>query len=64
MPHYDYACTECSHTFERYQKMTDDPLTVCPECGGIAERKIGRGAGIIFKGAGFFATDYRKGDEN
>lgn len=61
MPNYDYECRACGHRFERFQKITDDPLKECPECGGIVERLIGGGAGLIFKGPGFHATDYRSG---
>ena len=59
MPTYEYRCSECSHEFEFIQKMVDDPLTECPECGGKVKRLIGSGAGIIFKGQGFYETDYR-----
>mgnify|MGYP001040884552 FL=1 len=61
MPTYDYECRACGHRFERFQKITDDPLKECPECGGGVERLIGGGAGLIFKGPGFHATDYRSG---
>ena len=59
MPTYDYECRRCKHTFEAFQSMTDKPLRKCPECGGRVRRLIGAGAGIIFKGSGFYATDYR-----
>lgn len=60
MPTYDYACDACGHRFERYQSITDDPLNVCPECGKRKlNRLLGPGGGIIFKGAGFYQTDYR-----
>ncbi|HEU20446.1 MAG TPA: zinc ribbon domain-containing protein [Deltaproteobacteria bacterium] len=58
MPTYEYRCSACRHEFEQFQKMTDDPITVCPECGGAVEKLIGMGGGIIFKGPGFHATDY------
>ncbi len=61
MPTYDYECRACGNRFERFQKITDDPLEECPECGGSVERLIGGGAGLIFKGPGFHATDYRSG---
>lgn len=61
MPTYDYECESCGHRYERFQSMTDEPERVCPECGCAVRRLIGSGAGIIFKGAGFYATDYRKG---
>ncbi|MFH0762779.1 MAG: FmdB family zinc ribbon protein [Candidatus Omnitrophota bacterium] len=60
MPTYEYECTQCGHSFEAFQKMTDQHLDKCPECGGKPRRLISSGAGFIFKGAGFYATDYRK----
>ena len=59
MPTYDYECRRCGHTFEAFQSMTEKPLRTCPECRGRVRRLIGAGAGIIFKGSGFHATDYR-----
>lgn len=60
MPTYDYVCRSCHHEFEEFQSMKADVLTKCPSCGKNAlERKIGIGAGIIFKGGGFYETDYR-----
>jgi putative FmdB family regulatory protein len=59
MPTYEYKCTICGHRFEELQSMNDRPLTTCPQCGGAIERLMGAGAGFIFKGAGFYATDYR-----
>ena len=61
MPTYDYLCEKCSHRFEFFQSMNDDRLTDCPEenCDGKVKRLIGTGAGIIFKGSGFYETDYR-----
>jgi len=59
MPTYDYKCTECNHTFEMFQPMTADPITDCPECEGVVKRLIGTGAGPIFKGSGFYQTDYK-----
>lgn len=59
MPTYEYQCKKCSHKFEAFQKITDEPLTVCPQCGGRVQRLISSGAGIIFKGSGFYTTDYR-----
>lgn len=59
MPTYDYKCTECNITFEEFQKMTDKPLKKCPECGGKLKRLIGAGATPIFKGSGFYQTDYK-----
>jgi putative FmdB family regulatory protein len=60
MPTYDYECTKCGHEFEFFQKMTENPLTKCPKCEGKVKRLIGCGSGIIFKGSGFYATDYKK----
>jgi putative FmdB family regulatory protein len=59
MPTYDYKCLECSFTFEEFQKMTDAPLEVCPSCNGKVKRLIGSGAAPIFKGSGFYQTDYK-----
>jgi putative FmdB family regulatory protein len=61
MPNYDYVCTACGGNFEFFQSMKDDPLTQCPTCEDqTLKRKIGTGAGIIFKGSGFYETDYKK----
>ena len=59
MPTYEYKCTKCKHQFEAVQKMTDNPLSKCPECRCKVKRLIGAGAGVIFKGSGFYETDYR-----
>lgn len=59
MPTYDYKCTTCSYTFEKFQSMTANPLEKCPRCGGKLKRLIGTGAGPIFKGKGFYQTDYK-----
>jgi len=59
MPTYHYRCTKCAFEFEEFQKMTDEPLTSCPKCGGKPERLISGGAGLIFKGNGFYITDNR-----
>jgi len=61
MPTYDYRCKACGHTFDEFQSITDKPLKKCPACGGAVERLLGTGSGIIFKGSGFYATDYRRG---
>jgi putative FmdB family regulatory protein len=63
MPNYDYLCEDdaCGHTFEAFQNMTSDALKGCPKCQkDTLRRLIGKGSGIIFKGSGFYATDYRK----
>jgi putative FmdB family regulatory protein len=59
MPTYEYECRKCGHLFEKFQSMTDERLKSCPECKGRVDRLIGTGAGIIFKGSGFYETDYR-----
>lgn len=59
MPTYEYECLKCGHVFDTFQKITDEPLKRCPKCKGKVNRRIGSGAGIIFKGSGFYATDYR-----
>ena len=59
MPTYEYECEKCDITFERFQNMTAEPIKECPECGGPVRRLISAGAGVIFKGSGFYATDYR-----
>lgn len=60
MPTYEYKCTKCHQGFEVMQKMSDKPLAKCQACGGKLKRLIGSGAGIIFKGSGFYCTDYKK----
>lgn len=59
MPTYEYECERCGHTFERFQGIMEPPVKRCPECKGKTRRLIGTGAGIIFKGSGFYETDYR-----
>jgi len=59
MPTYEYECLKCGLHFEKFQKMSDAPLKKCPECGSPVKRLIGKGAAVIFKGSGFYATDYR-----
>lgn len=58
MPVYLYRCENCGVQFEKTQKFTDDPLTVCPECGRKALKKVYQPVGIVFKGSGFYATDH------
>jgi putative FmdB family regulatory protein len=62
MPTYEYECRRTGKRFEKFQSMTDEPLKKCPECGGPARRIISTGAGVIFKGGGFHATDYGSGN--
>ena len=60
MPTYDYRCDECGHAFEEFQAITAKPLKKCPSCGRrTLQRLIGSGGGIIFRGSGFYQTDYR-----
>jgi putative FmdB family regulatory protein len=60
MPTYDYVCDACGHVWEEFQSITSEPTSKCPECNKKkARRRIGPGAGIIFKGSGFYQTDYR-----
>jgi len=59
MPTYDYRCKSCKHGFEVFHSMNADPVLVCPKCGGSVERLIGTGSGPIFKGKGFYQTDYK-----
>ena len=61
MPTYEYVCTKCGHEFEQFQSMLDQPLKKCPKCGKRSlKRLVGKGAGLIFKGSGFYITDYKK----
>jgi len=62
MPTYEYECSNCEKVFDLFQSMSDKPITKCPDCGKKVRRLIGNGAGLIFKGSGFYATDYRSGD--
>lgn len=60
MPTYEYKCFACEHQFERFQSITAEPIKKCPECGkNKVRRLLGTGAGMIFKGSGFYITDYR-----
>jgi putative FmdB family regulatory protein len=60
MPTYEYECTKCKYRFEEFQKITDKPLQRCPKCRSKLRRLISGGVGLIFKGSGFYATDYKK----
>ncbi len=59
MPTYEYKCMDCGNLFEKFQRITEPALEVCPDCGGTVKRLIGVGAGTIFKGNGFYHTDYK-----
>ena len=59
MPTYEYLCRQCNHRFEEFQSITASPLDTCPRCSGEVERLIGTGTGLIFKGSGFYITDYK-----
>ena len=60
MPTYEYACPKCGHEFEQFQSMRDEPLKKCPKCKKTGlKRLVGSGAGLIFKGTGFYITDYK-----
>ena len=60
MPTYEYLCDNCGHDFEKFQSITARPLKKCPDCGkNQLKRLIGTGAGVIFRGSGFYETDYR-----
>jgi putative FmdB family regulatory protein len=62
MPTYEYECKECGHAFEKFQSITARPIRVCPKCGGEVVRLISAGSGLIFKGSGFYETDYRSAE--
>jgi putative FmdB family regulatory protein len=58
MPTYEYRC-DCGGEFEKFGRMSDPPVAECPDCGAEAKRKLSAGAGLLFKGSGFYITDYR-----
>jgi len=60
MPTYEYECKKCSHRFEVFQSMSDEPIKKCPECGKQVRRLVSGGVGVIFKGSGFYVTDKEK----
>jgi len=59
MPTYEYECLKCGYKFEEFQKMTDEPIKICPQCSGEVKKIFTPGAGFLFKGTGFYSTDYR-----
>ena len=63
MPTYDYKCKDCGHEFEEFQSISAAPLTECPVCNGTIQRVISGGTGLIFKGSGFYITDYPNKNE-
>ena len=63
MPTYAYTCPACGHEFQKFHKMSVKARPKCPECGAMAERQITGGAGLLFKGSGFYITDYKKADK-
>ena len=60
MPTYEYRCKECGHHFEEFHSITAEPIKICPVCKGKVERLISGGNGLIFKGSGFYITDYQR----
>jgi len=64
MPTYEYRCKKCGHEFEAFQSMMEKPLKKCPNCGGTVKRLISSGAGLIFKGSGFYITDYKNKEKH
>jgi putative FmdB family regulatory protein len=63
MPTYVYGCPKCGHEFQKFHKMNAKVRPKCPRCGAVGERKITGGAGLLFKGSGFYITDYKKADK-
>lgn len=59
MPTYEYECRKCGHRFEKFQRISEAPAKRCPKCRGAVRRLLGTGGGLIFKGSGFYITDYR-----
>lgn len=59
MPTYEYECKKCGYQFDRFQSITAEPLKTCPKCRGRVHRMLTTGSGIIFKGSGFYETDYK-----
>lgn len=59
MPTYEYICKTCGYGFEEFQSISAEPLKICPKCNNEIIRKIGTGAGLVFKGSGFYITDYK-----
>jgi putative FmdB family regulatory protein len=64
MPTYEYRCSKCGFEFEEFQSIAAEPLSKCPKCGAKVQRKISGGGILIFKGSGFYITDYKKGSSS
>ena len=64
MPTYEYICKNCGYEFEEFQSISAEPISICPKCNGRVERKISAGAGLVFKGSGFYITDYKNKENN
>ena len=64
MPTYNYYCSDCDSHFSYFQKMSESPITNCEDCGGKVKRLITGGTGLIFKGSGFYLTDYKNGKKS
>lgn len=64
MPTYSYCCPACGRDYDRLQKMSDNSLAECPDCGTPGERQISAGIGFVFKGSGFYETDYKRAGES
>ncbi|MCD6521916.1 zinc ribbon domain-containing protein [Candidatus Calescamantes bacterium] len=60
MPTYEYQCKNCGYRFEKFQSIKEEAIKTCPKCGGEVQRLFSGGGGFIFKGPGFYATDYKK----
>jgi putative FmdB family regulatory protein len=63
MPTYSYRCPACGHEYDRFQKITDESLAECPVCNAAGEKVITGGVGLVFKGSGFYITDYKRAGE-
>jgi putative FmdB family regulatory protein len=64
MPTYEYVCNNCGYVFEEFQKISDEPIKICHKCGGNVSKKISAGVGLIFKGSGFYITDYKRSNSS
>lgn len=64
MPTYEYACKECGFRFEEFQSIVSEPIRICPKCKGEVERLINGGIGLIFRGSGFYLTDYKNSNSS